>query len=83
MLLKGMKHPMKATKDGTFVPNFSDRYLTEDLPYGIVVLKGIALVVGVETPTMDKVRILRSSTSYSGILNALSARIFTQMSVKA
>ena len=46
---------MTENKDGTFVPNFNDRYLREDLPYGLVMQKGIALVVGVQTPTMDKV----------------------------
>lgn len=32
-----------------------DSYLTEDLPHGLAVLRGIAEICGVETPTMDKV----------------------------
>ena len=52
---------MKTNLDGTFLPNFNDRYLTEDLPYGLVVLKGIALVVGVQTPTMDKVSVCKGA----------------------
>lgn len=31
------------------------RYLTEDVPFGLLVTKGIALVVGVETPMIDEV----------------------------
>ncbi len=31
------------------------RYLTEDLPFGLVVTKGIASVLGVATPTIDEV----------------------------
>ena len=52
---QGLKHPMKENADGTFVPDFTHRYLTEDVPCGLVVIKGIAEVVGVDTPTIDKV----------------------------
>ena len=29
--------------------------MTEDIPYGLVVIRGIAEIVGVETPNIDKV----------------------------
>ena len=32
----GLKHPMKIGEDGLFYPDFNHRYLTEDVPYGIV-----------------------------------------------
>ena len=50
-----IKHPVKTTKDGKFVPDFTHRYLTEDVPYGLVVIRGIAEIVGVKTPNIDKV----------------------------
>ena len=28
--------------------------MTEDVPYGLVVIRGIAEIVGVETPSIDK-----------------------------
>ena len=45
---------MKETDDHSFVPDFAHRYLTEDVPYGLVVIRGIAEIVQVDTPTIDK-----------------------------
>lgn len=50
----GLVHPMKKTEDG-MVPDFSYRYIAEDIPFGLVVMKGIAECVGVKTPTIDTV----------------------------
>ena len=52
---QGLRHPVKATEDGKFVPDFTYRYMTEDVPYGLVVIRGIAEIVGVKTPNIDKV----------------------------
>ena len=52
---QGIKHPVKITEDGKFVPDFTHRYMTEDVPYGLVVIRGIAEIVGVQTPNIDKV----------------------------
>ncbi|XP_031563157.1 tauropine dehydrogenase-like [Actinia tenebrosa] len=53
---KGLTHPMMETKEGKFVPNYANyRFLTEDIPFGLVVIRGIAEVVGVATPNIDKV----------------------------
>eukprot|EP01083_Nonionella_stella_P094794 266075_1 len=40
-----------------YVPNFKYRYLSEDIPYGLIVIKGIALLLKdvPKTPQMDKV----------------------------
>ena len=46
---------MKETADHSFVPDFAHRYLTEDVPYGLVVIQGIAEIVQVDTPSIDKV----------------------------
>ena len=52
---QGLKHPMKENINKSFVPDFSHRYLTEDVPYGLVVIRGIAEIVQVGTPTIDKI----------------------------
>ncbi|XP_076079366.1 opine dehydrogenase-like isoform X1 [Mytilus galloprovincialis] len=51
----GLVHPMTPTEDGKFVPDFNYRYTSEDVPFGLVVMKGIAEIAGVETPTIDKI----------------------------
>jgi hypothetical protein len=50
----GLKAPMKLV-DGGFAPDFDSRYLTEDVPYGLVVTRGIAELAGVKTPVIDEV----------------------------
>ncbi len=50
-----LTHPMVETKDGKYMPNFKYRYMTEDVPMGLVVTRGIAELCGVETPHMDTV----------------------------
>ncbi|KAK3091787.1 hypothetical protein FSP39_022617 [Pinctada imbricata] len=51
----GLVHPMKETSDGKFVPDFAYRYLSEDVPFGMAVQKGIAELAGVKTPVIDEV----------------------------
>jgi ketopantoate reductase len=51
----GVKHPMNEVAPGRYVPNFQHRFLTEDVPFGLVVLRGISEIVGVPTPSMDLV----------------------------
>ena len=51
---KGLKYPLKKVKGG-FLPDENHRYFQEDLPTGIVAVKGIADLVGIETPAMDEV----------------------------
>ena len=43
-------------QDGKFMPNFKFRYLFEDVPFGMAVIKGIASLAGVATPKLDMVR---------------------------
>ncbi len=52
---KGLTHPMEKNADGKFMPNFKYRYLTEDIAYGLLVMRGIATIAGVTTPNMDKI----------------------------
>lgn len=51
---KGFKCPMKEVEGG-FVPDFANRYFTEDIPEGVAMYKGIADLAGVETPVMDEI----------------------------
>ncbi|XP_069131041.1 opine dehydrogenase-like [Argopecten irradians] len=51
----GLVHPMRETDQGGYVPDFTYRYTREDVPFGLVVLKGIAQIVNVPTPAMDRV----------------------------
>jgi hypothetical protein len=49
-------HPMVTRPDdGKLVPNFNARQLSEDIPYGLLPMKGIAQVLGLETPWFDAV----------------------------
>ena len=50
-----IEHPMTQTPDGRFVPDFRHRFLMEDVPFGLVVVRSIAEIAGVPTPGMDEV----------------------------
>ena len=52
---QGIKHPVTTTEDGKFVPAFTHRYMTEDVPYDLVVIRGIAEIIEAPTPNIDKV----------------------------
>ncbi|MDY0093455.1 MAG: NAD/NADP octopine/nopaline dehydrogenase family protein [Candidatus Vecturithrix sp.] len=52
---QGLRAPMKEDQDGYFLPDFQARYLTEDIPYGLVVARAIAQLAGVQTPVIDEV----------------------------
>ena len=40
---------------GSFAPNFQYRYLSEDVPFGLAIVKAVALIADVETPAIDTV----------------------------
>ncbi len=50
----GLLAPMQKV-DGGFIPDFQARYLSEDVPFGLLVTRGIAELAGIETPVMDQV----------------------------
>lgn len=50
----GLLAPMHKI-DGEFIPDFQARYLSEDVPFDLVVTRGIAELAGVATPGMDDV----------------------------
>jgi len=53
---EGLRFPVTGAPDapGKLVYLFDYRYLTGDVPFGIVVMKGIAELVAVPTPMLDK-----------------------------
>ncbi len=53
---EGLTCPMLPTESGEgFTPDFQARYLSEDIPYNLVAVKGLAELCRVETPTIDKI----------------------------
>lgn len=52
----GILSPMVETGEG-WIPDFTNRYFTEDFPFGLKFIRDLAKKHGVETPTIDKVYI--------------------------
>ncbi len=50
----GLLAPMHKTDEG-FIPDFQARYLSEDVPYNLLVTRGVAELAEIATPVMDKV----------------------------
>lgn len=53
--LRSVKAPVFERSCGKFVPNFQYRFLSEDVPFGLVVTKSIAQLADVQTPAIDEV----------------------------
>lgn len=51
---KGITSPMKETGDG-WVPDFESRYFTEDITYGLLIIKSIAQIMHVKVPVIDTI----------------------------
>lgn len=51
----GLKLPACAAGPNTFTTDYTTRYLAEDVPYGLVVTRGLAELAGVSTPMIDEV----------------------------
>jgi NAD/NADP octopine/nopaline dehydrogenase, alpha-helical domain/NAD-dependent glycerol-3-phosphate dehydrogenase N-terminus len=53
--IQARKAPMTEISPRRFVPNFHYRYLSEDVPYGLVVTRALAEIANVATPAIDEV----------------------------
>jgi hypothetical protein len=53
--IQARKAPMVEVAPGRLKPNFAYRYLTEDVPFGLVITRALAEIADVETPTIDEV----------------------------
>jgi hypothetical protein len=51
----GLRAPVQRLENGRCVPDFAHRYLSEDIPFGLLVTKGVAALVDVATPVMDRI----------------------------
>ncbi len=49
---KAVMVPLKEEGDG-YIPDLGSRMFVEDYPYGVCIIKDFALMLGVETPTVD------------------------------
>ena len=67
---EAVKVPLSPTEDGTFLPNWNDRMFTEDYPFGVAIIKDIASMVGVQTPTMDTLLDFYRAQTGTSYLNA-------------
>lgn len=52
---RGITAPMREVRPGEYTIDFTHRFLSEDVPFGLVVTKAIAEIVGISTPTLDEV----------------------------
>lgn len=52
---QGLRAPTKRIDNDYFLADFQARYLTEDVPYGLVVAKAIAQLAKVDMPVIDEV----------------------------
>ena len=46
--------PMERTEEG-WIPDITSRYFTEDFPFGLQIVKDLAIKHNIDTPTIDKV----------------------------
>lgn len=53
--LKGIPVPMLKATDGSFIPDYSNRCFTEDIPFGMLITKSYAIRLGIETPAIDRI----------------------------
>jgi predicted dinucleotide-binding enzyme len=53
--IQARRAPMIETRPGRFVPDFQYRYLSEDVPFGLVATRALAEIAAVETPAIDAV----------------------------
>jgi opine dehydrogenase len=53
--IQARKAPMIEVAPGCYRPNFQYRYMSEDVPYGLVATRALAQIAGVRTPMIDEV----------------------------
>ena len=53
--IQSRKAPVVESRPGRLIPNFGYRYLSEDVPFGLVPTRALAEIADVETPAIDRV----------------------------
>lgn len=51
----GLTSPMIEVEEDKWIPDWESRYFKADFPYGLAIIKGLAEILNVEVPTIDKV----------------------------
>ncbi len=51
----GLTCPMLPAPGGGFLPDFNARHLSEDIPYNLAAVRGLAQLCGVATPTTSRI----------------------------
>lgn len=52
---RGLLTPMVQIEGGRYKPDFQNRYFTEDIPFGLLLVKAYAVKAHVPTPTIDTI----------------------------
>lgn len=52
---QGLRVPSKEIEAGVYTPDFNYRYVSEDVPYGLLIIKSLAEMLNLETPQIDEV----------------------------
>jgi len=52
---EGLRAPMVKLDSGKYRPDWSYRYMTDDIPLGLCILRGISDLLDVDTPNIDKI----------------------------
>lgn len=52
---KGIYAPTVRQEDGTFAPDYDNRYFSEDIPYGLMLIRYIAQLMAIKTPSVDRI----------------------------
>jgi predicted dinucleotide-binding enzyme len=66
--IRGRRAPTLELSPGKFIPNFGYRYLSEDIPFGLVTTRALAEIVHVATPVIDEVITWAQSVLQKGYL---------------
>jgi len=53
--IQARRAPVVESRPGRFIPDFGYRYLSEDVPFGLVPTRALAEIADVETPAIDRV----------------------------
>ena len=53
--IQARRAPTIEVAPGRYVPNFTYRYVSEDVPFGLVATRALAALAGVDTPMIDEV----------------------------
>jgi len=52
---KGLQAPMIQLSDGYYYPDWNNRYFTEDIPFGLLIIKAFCRKYGIDTPKIDTI----------------------------